>query len=58
MFDRLDELVVRLTIGTRPGAELVNTMLDGATEAVAKFENRPVIHSDPAPTIDGPAGSH
>ena len=47
MFDRLDELVVRLTIGTRPGAALVNTMLDGATEAVAKFENRPVIHSDP-----------
>jgi transposase InsO family protein len=46
MIDCFDGLVVSWTIGTRPDAELVNTMLDAAIEAVAEFENRPVIHSD------------
>jgi transposase-like protein len=32
--------------GTRPDAELVNTMLDSATESVAGCKERPVVHSD------------
>ena len=39
-------LVVSWTIGTRPDANLVNTMLDAATETVATSKNKPVIHSD------------
>lgn len=46
MIDCFDGLVVSWTLGKRPDAELVNTMLDTAIEAVAEFENRPVIHSD------------
>jgi transposase-like protein len=46
MIDCFEGLVVSWTLGTRPDAELVNTMLDTAIEAVAEFENRPVIHSD------------
>ena len=46
MIDCFDGLVVSWTLGTRPDAELVNTMLDTAIEALAEFENRPVIHSD------------
>ncbi len=34
------------TIGTRPDAELVNTMLDAAIETVEASSNRPVVHSD------------
>ncbi|AZE50398.1 Putative transposase InsK for insertion sequence element IS150 [Pseudomonas chlororaphis] len=33
-------------IGTRPDAELVNTMLDAAVETVACNDKRPVVHSD------------
>ena len=43
MIDCFDGLVVSWTLGTRPDAELVNTMLDTAIKAVAEFENRPVI---------------
>ncbi len=46
MIDCFDGLVVSGTIGTRPDAELVNTMLDEAIEVVAECEKRPVIHSD------------
>ena len=46
MIDCLDGLVVSWTIGTRPDADLVNTMLDAAIETVAGSESRPVIHSD------------
>ena len=44
--DCFDGLVVSWTIGTRPDADLVNTMLDAAIETVATSETRPVIHSD------------
>jgi transposase InsO family protein len=46
MIDCFDGLVVSWTIGTRPDAELVNTMLDEAIEVVAECKKRPVIHSD------------
>jgi transposase InsO family protein len=46
MIDCFDGLVVSWTIGTRPDADLVNTMLDAAIETVATSETRPVIHSD------------
>ena len=44
--DRFDGLVVSWSIGTRPDADRVNTMLDAAVETVADSENRPVVHSD------------
>jgi putative transposase len=46
MIDCFDGLVVSWTIGTRPDADLVNTMLDAAIETVATRKNRPVIYSD------------
>lgn len=46
IIDCFDGLVVSWTIGTRPDAELVNTMLDAAIEVVAECEKRPFIHSD------------
>jgi putative transposase len=46
MIDCFDGLVVSWTIGTRPDAELVNTMLDAAVESVADSKNRPIVHSD------------
>ena len=33
-------------LGTRPDADLVNTMLDAAIERVASSPDRPVVHSD------------
>jgi hypothetical protein len=39
-------LVVSWTIGTRPDANLVNTMLDAAIETVGNSTNRPVVYSD------------
>jgi transposase InsO family protein len=44
--DCFDGLVVSWSIGTRPDAELVNTMLDAAIETVTNSDERPVIHSD------------
>ena len=41
-----DGLVVSWSIGVRPDAHLVNTMLDAAIEKVANSPNRPVVHSD------------
>ena len=46
MIDCFDGLVVSWTIGTRPDADLVNTMLDAAIETVSNSEDRPVVHSD------------
>jgi transposase InsO family protein/transposase-like protein len=46
MIDCFDGLVVSWSIGTRPDAELVNSMLDAAVEKVVDSENRPVVHSD------------
>ena len=46
MIDCFDGLVVSWSIGTRPDAHLVNTMLDAAIEKVANSPNRPVVHSD------------
>jgi len=39
-------MVVSWSLGTRPDAELVHTMLDAAIETVVDTEDRPVVHSD------------
>ena len=44
--DCFDGLVVSWSIGTRPDAELVNTMLDAAIKTVANRCDRPMVHSD------------
>ena len=46
MIDCFDGMVVSWSIGTRPDAELVNTMLDAAIETVEASTDRPVVHSD------------
>lgn len=46
VIDCFDGLVVSWTLGTRPDAELVNTMLDAAIETVGPNDNKSVIHSD------------
>lgn len=46
MIDCFDGLVVSWSIGTRPDAELVNSMLHAAVETVASCGERPVLHSD------------
>ena len=46
MVDCFDGMVVSWSIGTRPNAELVNTMLDAAIEKLAASGVRPVVHSD------------
>ena len=46
MIDCFDGMVVSWSIGTRPDAELVNTMLDAAIETVAASNHRPVVYSD------------
>ncbi len=46
MIDCFDGMVVSWSIGTRPDAELVNTMLDAAIETVAASNDRTVVHSD------------
>ena len=46
MIDCFDGMVVSWSIGTRPNAELVNTMLDAAIQKVAASGERPVVHSD------------
>jgi transposase InsO family protein/transposase-like protein len=46
IIDCFDGLVVSWSIGTRPDAALVNTMLDAAIEKVANSNERPVVHSD------------
>lgn len=46
MIDCFDGMVVSWSIGTRPNAELVNTMLDAAIDKVAATGKRPLVHSD------------
>jgi putative transposase len=46
MIDCFDGLVVSWSMGTRPDAELVNTMLDAAIDTVITGGDRPVVHSD------------
>ncbi len=46
LIDCFDGMVVSWSLGTRPDAELVNTMLDAAIETVVDSEDRPVAHSD------------
>lgn len=46
MIDCFDGLVIIWSIGTRPDANLVNTMLDAAIKTVANGAVRPVVHSD------------
>jgi putative transposase len=46
MIDCFDGMVVSWSIGPRPDAELVNTMLDAAIETVTVSSVRPVVHSD------------
>jgi transposase InsO family protein len=46
VIDCFDGLVISWSIGTRPDAELVNTMLDAAIEAIGSSNSRPVVHSD------------
>ncbi|WP_211445261.1 IS3 family transposase [Collimonas humicola] len=46
MIDCFDGLVISWSIGTRPDAELVNTMLDAAVDTVANSNERPIVHSD------------
>jgi transposase InsO family protein len=46
MIDCFDGMVVSWSIGTRPNAELVNTMLDSAIDKIATSRSRPVVHSD------------
>jgi putative transposase len=46
VIDCFDGLVVSWSIGTRPDAELVNSMLDAAIETVASGDEKPIVHSD------------
>ena len=46
VIDCFDGLVISWSIGTRPNAELVNTILDAAIETVTNSNERPVVHSD------------
>lgn len=46
LIDCFDGLVVSWSIGTRPDAELVNTMLDAAIKTLANSNDRPVVYSD------------
>ncbi|MCV2357435.1 IS3 family transposase [Paucibacter sp. TC2R-5] len=46
MIDYFDGMVISWSIGTRPDAELANSMLDTAIESVASRSERPVLHSD------------
>ena len=43
-FDCLDGMVVSWSTGTRPNAELVNTVLDAAIDKVTAGGDRPVVH--------------
>ncbi|CAJ0785138.1 Putative transposase InsK for insertion sequence element IS150 [Ralstonia chuxiongensis] len=45
MIDCFDGKVVSWSIGTRPDAQLVNSMLEGAISTLAQ-NDRPVVHSD------------
>ena len=46
IIDCFDGLVISWAIGTKPDADLANTMLDAALESIADSDARPIIHSD------------
>jgi transposase InsO family protein/transposase-like protein len=46
MIDCFDGMVVSWSIGTRPNADLVNTMLDAAIDKASISPERPIVHSD------------
>lgn len=46
MIDCFDGMVVSWSIGTRPNADLVNTMLDAAIDKACISPERPIVHSD------------
>lgn len=46
VIDCFDGMIVSWSIGTRPDAELVNSMLDAAIETVARTGDQPIVHSD------------
>jgi len=46
MIDCFDGMVVSWSIGRRPDAELVNTMLDAAIKTVTASGDHPLVHSD------------
>ena len=46
IIDCFDGLVISWAIGTKPDAELANTMLDAALETIVDSDARPIIHSD------------
>jgi len=46
MIDCLDGTVVSWAIGTKPDADLANTMLDAALETIEGRGTRPIMHSD------------
>ena len=46
MINCFDGMVVSWSIGTRPNADLVNTMLDASIDKLATSGERPLVHSD------------
>ena len=46
IIDYFDGWIISWSIGTKPDAELVNTMLDAVIETVTDADNRPIVHSD------------
>ena len=46
MIDCFDGMVISWAIGTKPDADLANTMLDAALETIGDRGVRPIIHSD------------
>ena len=56
MIECFDGLIVSWSMGTRPDAELVNTMLIAAVESVLTANAGPLCIPIVAPTIAGPAG--
>lgn len=46
IIDCFDGLVISWAIGTKPDANLANTMLDAAIESIEDSVARPIIHSD------------
>lgn len=58
MIDCFDGMVVSWSIGTRPDAELVNTMLDAAIETVTAAATGPLCIPIAVATIGGLDGCH
>ena len=46
IIDCFDGMVISWAIGTKPDADLANTMLDAALETIVDSDARPIIHSD------------